>query len=124
LSYQAFWSRLPEYVMGTDPTPDDVRLSLDLLFSVLERCSAIVGPCHLEDATGSLDTFDAKALTERSLSLQIFHKPIDGKAEPPLVFGRQRRVILLEPIGFSISRQALGLGWTIRRGSRESPRPS
>lgn len=63
--------------MGADPAPDHVGLPVNLLFSILEGCSAVISPGHFEYAVGSLHTLDAEA-----------HKLSDGYFESLLVFGR------------------------------------
>ena len=47
--------------MSSDSPPDDVRLPLDSLLSVSERCAAVFGPAHLEHARVPLDALDAQA---------------------------------------------------------------
>lgn len=56
--------RLSEDLMRADSAPDNVGLPLDLLLSILEGCSTIAGPGHLEDGIRSLHALDAKPLAE------------------------------------------------------------
>lgn len=54
--------------MGSDSTPDDVRLvGVDFL-AVLEGRTTVIGPGHLPDARVPLDALDAKAWMEASIA--------------------------------------------------------
>lgn len=97
-----------ENIVSANPPPDHVRLPLDLLYSILESSAPVLGPGHLEDALGALDALDAKPFPEGPLRLEILHELGYGKLEALLIFGRKRSVILLEPIGLSVGRQAFG----------------
>ena len=67
--------------MAADASPDDVRLSRALLLAVGERCSAVRGPCHLEDAVVSPDGLHAQAAPRRPAVLQILDELGDSSKE-------------------------------------------
>ncbi len=70
--------------------PDDMRLALGDSVPVLEGCSSIVGPCHLEDAGRALNTLDAKAFAEPATAAQVLHELSYRDKEGGLLARRQR----------------------------------
>ncbi len=54
-------SGAPENRMGSDATPNDVRLSRMDFIAVLEGCAAVVGPGHLPDTGMALHALHAKS---------------------------------------------------------------
>lgn len=82
--------------MRPDPSPDDVRFALGQRISVLEGRSAVVGPCHLKDALGALDSLDAKAFPELTRPRVIDELP-NSKEEGCLLRASQRIEVGTEP---------------------------
>src|SRR5437879_1547286 len=77
-------SGLVEDFVGSDPAPDDVRLALADRIAVLEGCSTVIRPGHLEDARSTLDTLDTldpKSLAETFASAEILNELCDGGQE-------------------------------------------
>lgn len=65
---------LPKYIVAADTSPDDLRLTGNLLVAVGESCSAITCPRNLEDSVMPLNWLHARAAPCWSPTTQVFDK--------------------------------------------------
>lgn len=71
--------------MGSDPPPDDMRLTFDNRTAVLKRCPTLAGPRHLEDPRGALNALDPQAIAESFAATQVIDELCDRSQEQCLL---------------------------------------
>lgn len=99
-------SGLIEDRVRPDTAPDNVSLSLSNHRPVLESCSAVVGPSHLEYPSRTLDTLYAKSRAE-FLRGQVLDELPNGIFERFLLRKSECREIASEAVGRPVGRHAL-----------------
>jgi len=105
---QATCSRLAEDVVGADPTPYHVRLSLALLLAVLKGGPAIGSPGHLEDPGGALDRLHAQAAPDAAPA-QVSYEGSHRRAVNAALRWCERIQVALKAIGRRPSGQPSAL---------------
>jgi len=108
------FSRLAEDVVGADPAPYHVRLSLALLLAVLKGGPAIGSPGHLEDPGGALDRLHAQAAPDAAPA-QVSYEGSHRRAVNAALRWCERIQVALKAIGRRPSGQPSAL---VERGQK------
>jgi hypothetical protein len=71
--------------MSLDASPNHVGLVGHNFVAILERCSTVVGPRHLEHSSGTLDALNSKSLSKALSPMEIQDELADYRKEERLL---------------------------------------